>query len=81
MISTAIPRLVADELTVLAECAPLASARIIELGCGAAALARKLLATYPDAQVVTASIDECLNDVGFIVPGLGDAGDRQFGVQ
>jgi len=36
---------------------------------------------YPDAQVVTASIDERLNDVGFIVPGLGDAGDRQFGVQ
>jgi uracil phosphoribosyltransferase len=36
---------------------------------------------YPDALVVTASIDERLNDVGFIVPGLGDAGDRQFGVQ
>ncbi len=36
---------------------------------------------YPDAQVVTASIDERLNDVGFIVPGLGDAGDRQYGVQ
>jgi len=36
---------------------------------------------YPDAQIVTASIDERLNDVGFIVPGLGDAGDRQYGVQ
>ena len=36
---------------------------------------------YPEARVVTASIDERLNDVGFIVPGLGDAGDRQFGVQ
>lgn len=35
----------------------------------------------PDARVVTASVDERLNDVGFIVPGLGDAGDRQFGVQ
>ena len=33
-----------------------------------------------DAEIVTASIDERLNDVGFIVPGLGDAGDRQFGV-
>jgi uracil phosphoribosyltransferase len=33
-----------------------------------------------DAEVVTASIDESLNDVGFIMPGLGDAGDRQFGV-
>jgi uracil phosphoribosyltransferase len=30
-------------------------------------------------QVVTASVDERLNDSGFIVPGLGDAGDRQFG--
>jgi uracil phosphoribosyltransferase len=30
-------------------------------------------------RVVTASIDERLNDVAFIVPGLGDAGDRQFG--
>ncbi|MCA1676223.1 MAG: uracil phosphoribosyltransferase, partial [Actinobacteria bacterium] len=30
-------------------------------------------------RVVTASVDERLNDVGFIVPGLGDAGDRQFG--
>jgi uracil phosphoribosyltransferase len=35
----------------------------------------------PDAEVVTAAVDERLNDVGFIVPGLGDAGDRQFGVQ
>jgi uracil phosphoribosyltransferase len=30
-------------------------------------------------RLVTASIDERLNDVGFIVPGLGDAGDRQYG--
>jgi uracil phosphoribosyltransferase len=33
-----------------------------------------------DADIVTASVDERLNEVGFIVPGLGDAGDRQFGV-
>ncbi len=32
-----------------------------------------------DVRVVTASIDERLNDNAFIVPGLGDAGDRQFG--
>lgn len=31
-------------------------------------------------RVVTASVDSHLNDVGFIVPGLGDAGDRQYGV-
>ncbi len=30
--------------------------------------------------VVTAAIDESLNDIGFILPGLGDAGDRQFGL-
>jgi uracil phosphoribosyltransferase len=34
-----------------------------------------------DAEVYTASVDSHLNDVGFIVPGLGDAGDRLFGAQ
>lgn len=34
-----------------------------------------------DAEIWTAAIDERLDEVGFIVPGLGDAGDRQFGVQ
>jgi uracil phosphoribosyltransferase len=33
------------------------------------------------ARVITASIDERLNDSGFIVPGLGDAGDRQYGAR
>ena len=33
-----------------------------------------------DATVYTASIDTRLNDHAFIVPGLGDAGDRQFGL-
>jgi len=32
-----------------------------------------------DLAVYTASLDERLNDSAFIVPGLGDAGDRQFG--
>ena len=31
-------------------------------------------------RVVTAAVDSHLNDIGFIVPGLGDAGDRQYGV-
>lgn len=35
---------------------------------------------YPDIDVWTASIDDSLNDIGFIRPGLGDAGDRQFGL-
>lgn len=34
---------------------------------------------HPDVPIHLAAIDESLNDVGFIVPGLGDAGDRQFG--
>jgi len=35
---------------------------------------------HPDIHTWTASIDDSLNDVGFIRPGLGDAGDRQFGL-
>ena len=36
---------------------------------------------HPDVPIVTASLDESLNDVGYILPGLGDAGDRMFGTQ
>lgn len=36
---------------------------------------------HPDVQIVTASLDESLNDQGYIVPGLGDAGDRMFGTK
>lgn len=36
-------------------------------------------ADYPSAELITVSIDEHLDDDGFIVPGLGDAGDRAFG--
>jgi len=35
--------------------------------------------THPDVPIHVASIDDHLNEVGYIVPGLGDAGDRQFG--
>ena len=34
---------------------------------------------HPDVDVHIAAVDEKLNDIGYIVPGLGDAGDRQFG--
>lgn len=37
--------------------------------------------THPDVPIVTAAVDEKLNDVGYIVPGLGDAGDRMFGTK
>ena len=36
---------------------------------------------HPDVQVVTASLDDCLNENAYIVPGLGDAGDRMFGTK
>ena len=33
---------------------------------------------HPDIRIHTASVDECLNEIGYIMPGLGDAGDRAF---
>jgi uracil phosphoribosyltransferase len=39
----------------------------------------RLQNNHPDVQVITSSLDERLNDDAFIVPGLGDAGDRYFG--
>ena len=39
----------------------------------------KLSQTHPDIDIFVAALDESLNDRGYIMPGLGDAGDRQFG--
>jgi uracil phosphoribosyltransferase len=39
----------------------------------------KLTQDHPDVPLYLAAIDDHLNDIGYIVPGLGDAGDRQFG--
>ena len=39
----------------------------------------KLSTAHPDVPIHLAAIDERLNEIGYIVPGLGDAGDRQFG--
>lgn len=52
--------------------------RIISVVVAPPAL-KKLAAVYPGLIVYTATIDETLNDRGYIVPGLGDAGDRIFG--
>ncbi len=41
----------------------------------------KLAAAHPDVPVWTASIDSHLNEHGYIVPGLGDAGDRMYGTR
>ena len=40
---------------------------------------KKLQDAHPDIDIYTASLDERLNENGYIVPGLGDAGDRLFG--
>jgi uracil phosphoribosyltransferase len=52
--------------------------RIISVVAAPPAL-QKLSANYPSLTVYTAMIDEELNSKGYIVPGLGDAGDRSFG--
>jgi len=40
---------------------------------------RRLTAAHPDVSLYLAAVDEGLNEMGLIVPGLGDAGDRLFG--
>jgi uracil phosphoribosyltransferase len=39
----------------------------------------RLTRAHPDIDIYVAALDESLNDLGYILPGLGDAGDRQFG--
>ena len=38
-------------------------------------------AAHPDVDIYAGAVDEKLNEVGYIVPGLGDAGDRIFGTK
>ena len=40
---------------------------------------REVTSTHPDVHIHCAALDRQLNEVGYIMPGLGDAGDRQFG--
>lgn len=42
---------------------------------------RAVQAAHPDVDIYVAAVDEYLNDHGYIVPGLGDAGDRLFGTK
>ena len=55
-----------------------AQVRIISIVTSPTAL-QKLNMAYPGLVIYAAAIDEGLNDLGYIVPGLGDAGDRTFG--
>ena len=41
----------------------------------------RVQADHPDVEIVTAAVDQGLNDHGYIVPGLGDAGDRIYGTK
>lgn len=54
------------------------SIRIINVICAPPAL-QKINQKYPAVEIYSANIDEVVNEKGWIVPGLGDAGDRTFG--
>lgn len=41
----------------------------------------KMQEAHPDVRIYTAAVDERLNELGYILPGLGDAGDRMFGTK
>jgi uracil phosphoribosyltransferase len=54
--------------------------RLMTLLCAPEGI-RTFRAAHPDVHVWTAAVDSHLNDHGYIVPGLGDAGDRMFGTK
>lgn len=58
-------------------------AKNIKLVClvGAPEGVRAIEKAHPDVDVYLAALDDCLDDKGYIVPGLGDAGDRIFGTK
>lgn len=41
----------------------------------------KMVKDHPDVEIYIATVDRCLNNIGYILPGLGDAGDRIFGTK
>ncbi len=64
-----------DVLAALTSLANLRVATIVAAPEGIAAVHEK----YPQIPIYTAAVDRELNDLGYILPGLGDAGDRQYG--
>jgi len=58
-------------------------AKKIKLVCvvGAPVGIDRIMNDHPDVQIYLAGLDEKLNELGYIVPGLGDAGDRLFGTK
>lgn len=80
--------IVVDPMLATGNSAVAAIDRIKEAGCASIKLISLLAAPegvanmlkhHPDVLIVTAALDSHLNDHGYIVPGLGDAGDRIFG--
>jgi len=59
------------------------AARSIKFVCLVAAPegVEKVCSIFPDVPVVAAALDRCLDEAGYILPGLGDAGDRLFGTK
>jgi uracil phosphoribosyltransferase len=59
------------------------AARSIQFVCLVAAPegVDKLHAVFPDVPIIAAALDRCLDETGYILPGLGDAGDRLFGTK
>jgi uracil phosphoribosyltransferase len=41
----------------------------------------KVAKAHPDVEIYVSTLDRCLNENGYILPGLGDAGDRIFGTK
>lgn len=80
--------IVVDPMLATGNSAVAAITRIKQAGCASIKLLSLLAAPegvanmlehHPDVPVITAALDSHLNDHGYIVPGLGDAGDRIFG--
>jgi len=59
------------------------AARSIKFVCLVAAPegVAKVFSIFPDVSIVAAALDRCLDGHGYILPGLGDAGDRLFGTK
>jgi uracil phosphoribosyltransferase len=57
-----------------------ASIRLIAIIAAPEGLDR-ITSAHPDVRIVVAAVDQALNEHGFIVPGLGDAGDRLYGTK
>jgi uracil phosphoribosyltransferase len=60
-----------------------AGARTVRIACLLATrqAIEKVRANHPDVHIWTAAIDDAINEAGYILPGLGDVGDRMFGTR